>query len=221
MPGQGLAAHPLVRDSSELAANKQSSLTCVKTSASQVHFDISKRKCEVFRPRFEPRCYLAFGRDGCVDVYTPEAFEQMATETMEKVKQGEISRDEQRALAANAFDVTVDAQGRLNVDRELRDYAGLQLGTKVVLAGSFDHVEIWNAETYERVVARGGASLIGSPPAGGCRRDVSPTSETEAGGVGAVHLAGRKAADERDAAQVLIRRCPRPSFLCVGGFRSP
>ena len=77
-----------------------------------------------FRPRFEPRCYLAFGRDGCVDVYTPEAFEQMATETMEKVKQGEISRDEQRALAAHAFDVTVDAQGRLNVDRELRDYAG-------------------------------------------------------------------------------------------------
>ena len=40
-------------------------------------------------------------------------------------------------------------------------------------------------------------SLICSPPAGGCRRDVSPTSETEAGGVGAVHLADRETADER------------------------
>jgi len=115
-----------------------------------------------FRPRFEPRCYLAFGRDGCVDVYTPEAFELMATETMEKVKQGDMSRDEQRALAANTFDAGVDAQGRVNVDRELRDFAGLELGTRVVLAGSFDHVEIWNAERYEQVVARGGAALKGS-----------------------------------------------------------
>ena len=51
-------------------------------------------------------------------------------------------------------------------------------------------------------------SLICSPPAGGCRRDVSPTGETEAGGVGAVHLADRETADERT-------HC-----LCPGSFAS-
>ena len=114
-----------------------------------------------FRPRFEPRCYLAFGRDGCIDVFTPEAFEQMATETMEKVKRGEVSRDEQRALAANAFEVGVDAQGRVSIDRALREFAGLELNTRVAVAGSFDRVEIWNVQKYEDVVARGGAALKG------------------------------------------------------------
>ena len=114
-----------------------------------------------FRPRLEPRCYLAFGRDGCVDVYPPEEFEQMATETMDKVKRGDISRDEQRALAANAFEVAVDAQGRVNIDRALREFAGLELNTRVAVAGSFDRVEIWNVDKYEDVVARGGAALKG------------------------------------------------------------
>ena len=27
-----------------------------------------------FRPRFEPRCYLAYGQDGCIEVMTPEAY---------------------------------------------------------------------------------------------------------------------------------------------------
>ena len=115
-----------------------------------------------FRPRFEPRCYLAFGRDGCIDVFTPEAFEQMAMETMEKVKRGEMGRDEQRALAASTFDTTIDSQGRISIDRALRDFAGLELNTRVVVAGSFDRVEIWNAQAYDAVAARGGAALKGA-----------------------------------------------------------
>ena len=115
-----------------------------------------------FRPRFEPRCYLALGRDGCIDVFTPEAYEQMATETMEKVKRGEMGRDEQRALAASTFDTSVDAQGRISLDRTLREFAGLELSTKVIVAGSFDRVELWNAQTYDSVVARGGAALKGA-----------------------------------------------------------
>ena len=114
-----------------------------------------------FRPRFEPRCYLALGRDGCIDVFTPEAYEQMATETMEKVKRGEMGRDEQRALAASTFDTSVDAQGRISIDRALREFAGLELNTRVVVSGSFDRVEIWNAQAYDDVVARGGAALKG------------------------------------------------------------
>jgi MraZ protein len=115
-----------------------------------------------FRPRFEPRCYLAMGRDGCIDVFTPEAFELMAAETMERVKQDQTTRAEQRALAATTFETPVDAQGRVSIDRTLRDYAGLELNTKAVVAGSFDRVEIWNPQTYEDVVARGGAALKGA-----------------------------------------------------------
>ena len=94
-----------------------------------------------FRPRFEPRCYLAMGRDGCIDVFTPEAFEQMATETMEKVKRGEI-RHEQRALAAGTF-VARGRPGRISIDRSLRISPGWS--SRGIVSGSFDRVEIWNA----------------------------------------------------------------------------
>lgn len=114
-----------------------------------------------FRPRLEPRCYLAFGQDKCVDVLTAEAFEQVAQEMLDKVRSGEIDRNQQRALAANTIEVTVDAQGRVNLDEKLRAYAGLELNTKVVVAGSFDRVEIWDPSRHERVTAAGTQQIAG------------------------------------------------------------
>jgi MraZ protein len=117
-----------------------------------------------YRPRLEPSCFLAFGSDGCVEIWTREVFEETAKEATEKMKRGEISRDAWRATAHNALEVSVDGQGRINVDRAFRDYAGLDLGHKVVVAGSIDRVEIWNAERYESMNARGTAELKGVTP---------------------------------------------------------
>jgi MraZ protein len=115
-----------------------------------------------YRPRFEPRCYLTFGLDGCIDVLTAEGFEEVASDMIEKVKRGEISRAQQRAMAAAATEASVDAQGRINIERELRDFAGLETGTTVVVAGSFDRVEIWNAAAYSQQTEIGGAAIRGA-----------------------------------------------------------
>ena len=74
-----------------------------------------------FRPRLEPRCYLSIGRDKCIDILTAEAFEEVARDTVNKVRSGELDRNQQRALASNTFEVTVDAQGRINIDEKLRE----------------------------------------------------------------------------------------------------
>ncbi len=115
-----------------------------------------------YRPRFEPRCYLAFGQDGCIDVLTAEGFEEVANEMLAKVRRGEMTRAEQRALAGNTVEVPVDAQGRITVDRELRVFAGLELGSKVIVAGSFDRVEIWEPTRYEEQTDQGGALIKGA-----------------------------------------------------------
>jgi MraZ protein len=115
-----------------------------------------------YRPRFEPHCYLTLGETGCVDVMTPEAFETMASELMDKVNRGAADRDVLRTLAANTFDVPVDGQGRINIEPTLRDYAGLALGTRVVVSGAIDRVEIWNADAFAAVEQRGGAGLKGA-----------------------------------------------------------
>jgi MraZ protein len=115
-----------------------------------------------FRPRFEPSCFLAFGKDGCIDVFTREDFETQAKEATDKMNAGVISRDELRAIAHSAFEVTVDAQGRITLDRDLREYAGLNPDAKVVVAGSYDRVELWNATSYAPIRARGAAAVKGA-----------------------------------------------------------
>lgn len=115
-----------------------------------------------FRPRFEPNCYLTFGEAGCIDVLTPEKFEEIANDWTAKVGRGEASRDVLRALAANTFEVAVDGQGRINLDPKLRTFAGLELNSKVLVSGAFDRVEIWNTERFAVVEERGGEVLRGS-----------------------------------------------------------
>ena len=51
-----------------------------------------------FRPRLEPRCYLSIGRDKCVDILTAEAFEAVAKDAVEKVRSGEMDRNQQLSL---------------------------------------------------------------------------------------------------------------------------
>ncbi len=112
-----------------------------------------------FRQKFESQAYLSFGANGCVDAFTPEEYEQMAQETLEQVKRKEISRDRLRALSANTYQVPIDAQGRVVIDQKLRDFAELELSTRVVVIGAVDRVEIWNADKFDAVEARGGEGL--------------------------------------------------------------
>ena len=115
-----------------------------------------------FRSRFEPRCYLAFGQDGCIDVMTEEGFEEVATELMDKVKRGEMSKAQQRALAGATLEVPLDGQGRLLLSLELREFAGIDVRGSVIVAGSFDRVEIWNPAAYRRQTEQGGALIKGA-----------------------------------------------------------
>ena len=46
------------------------------------------------------------------------------------------------------YEHSIDAKGRLFIPAKLREYAGLQ--KEVVVIGSFDRAEIWNAERWAR-----------------------------------------------------------------------
>lgn len=114
-----------------------------------------------FRPRLEPRCYLAFGQNKCIDVLTTDEFEQVAADIIDKVRRGELDKNAQRALAHNTFEVTIDAQGRVNLEEKLREYAELTPGSRVIVAGSFDRVEIWEPSRHERNISAGTERIAG------------------------------------------------------------
>jgi len=108
-----------------------------------------------FRARFAEGAYLTYGKDGCIEVWTPEAFERRGEELTAQAERNELDRAELRAFFHNAFHVTPDGQGRILVGQDLRDFAGLRQG--VAVAGTGDHVELWDPDLYEGEQARGAA----------------------------------------------------------------
>jgi MraZ protein len=108
-----------------------------------------------YRKELGDRCYLVIGDSRCVSVYSAEAFEQKARETIEAVKRGDAPLSIQRALAHSATEVTVDKQGRVTVDERLREYARIDLASKVIVAGNMDYVEIWSEGVYRQIADLG------------------------------------------------------------------
>ena len=114
-----------------------------------------------FRNRLEPRCYLVLGQDKCISVVTVAESLAWADEMTQAVKRGEKTRAELRAMAANMIEVQVDGQGRITLDENLRQFAGLSAGSKVVVSGAFDSVEIWEPTRFARMLAAGEGVIAG------------------------------------------------------------
>lgn len=114
-----------------------------------------------FRDRLRDHCYLAKGRDKCVTVVPAAVFEAEAAAMAARVESGDVPRNQLRALAASAKLVQLDKQGRVTLEEHLREYADVSLGTPVIVAGSFDRLEIWSPDRYAQVDDAGTGGLAG------------------------------------------------------------
>jgi MraZ protein len=115
-----------------------------------------------FRSQLGETCYLSFGTDQCIDVVPADQFEQMAAQLMARVERGEISLAQQRVVSGSASMVSVDKQGRVNLDENLRNYAGLRTTQGVIVTGNFTRVEIWAPEVHARIQSEGRSELAGA-----------------------------------------------------------
>lgn len=90
--------------------------------------------------------HVTVGQDHCLSVFSDESWAAF----MDKLK--ELSYNEVkklRALFAYAADCEPDPQGRILLPAKLREYAGLT--KEVVVVGSFDRVEVWNAQRWAEI----------------------------------------------------------------------
>ncbi len=101
-----------------------------------------------FRDAFASGVFLARGMDGCVSVYTPDAWDQFTS-----VRLGDLhplteeGRQMSRFIYAGASDAELDKQGRVVLPQALLDRAGL--GREVIVAGLRDHLEIWDRTAWQ------------------------------------------------------------------------
>jgi MraZ protein len=84
--------------------------------------------------------------DGCIAMFSKEGFERFEQQLMGLERSKEGVRDLIRNVASGTHDDEVDKQGRITVPVKLRQYAEIE--RDVVIAGAFDHAEIWNPQRY-------------------------------------------------------------------------
>ena len=89
--------------------------------------------------------HVTIGPDHCLTIYANDTWDDF----MAKFHDMPYSKGKSlRALSANAVDCEPDGQGRILIPAKLRKYADLE--KEVVVIGSFDRAEIWNAERWAR-----------------------------------------------------------------------
>ncbi|MGQ0824059.1 MAG: division/cell wall cluster transcriptional repressor MraZ [Actinomycetota bacterium] len=112
-----------------------------------------------FRDQLEGGAVMAKALDGCLAVYpTAEFVDRVATTLQEARQRGTRERQAARSVFTGAVEVTPDKQGRVAIPPTLRDYAALD--REVIVAGNFDHIEIWDATRFRARDLEGTASIV-------------------------------------------------------------
>ena len=111
-----------------------------------------------FREQLEGGAVMAKALDGCLAVYPVEEFQRVAANLQDARSRGATERQAARSYFSGAVEITPDKQGRVAIPQSLREYAHLE--REVTVVGSFDHIEIWDAQMFAERDAAGIASIV-------------------------------------------------------------
>jgi MraZ protein len=95
---------------------------------------------------------LTRGPDHCLFLYPQKAWERMA-ERLSALPLGQAdTRNFVRFMLSGVSESELDSLGRITVPENLKSYA--TLGTKAVIVGVLDRVEIWALDRWEEIRKR-------------------------------------------------------------------
>lgn len=91
------------------------------------------------------------GLDHCLYLYARKAWEREAQKYASAVSGDAASRGLARLFLAGSFEAAVDGSGRILIPENLKSYASLR--DKVVVAGVFERVELWEEGAWKTYTA--------------------------------------------------------------------
>jgi MraZ protein len=110
-----------------------------------------------FREQLEGGAVMTKALDGCLSVFPTAEFHLRAHHLQEARSRGSRERQAARTFFAGAVEITPDKQGRVAIPQPLREYASLD--RDVIVAGNFDHIELWDAARFRERDRVGTASI--------------------------------------------------------------
>lgn len=101
-----------------------------------------------FRVDLKDGAVVTKGLDNCLVLYTKKKWLELAPKLANMPINKANTRAFARFMLAGAMDVDFDSQGRIILPHYLRKFAGLK--KKVIVAGLFDRLEIWDEATWNK-----------------------------------------------------------------------
>jgi MraZ protein len=108
-----------------------------------------KSRCTLpsrFREALGTKVYVSRGYDHCLNLYTEEAFNKKVEKYSSFDELSPQERHNARLFFASSSEYIIDKAGRITLTKDHLNRAGI--AKEVVLVGNFDHIEIWDKDTY-------------------------------------------------------------------------
>ncbi|WP_423364505.1 division/cell wall cluster transcriptional repressor MraZ [Mycoplasma sp. P36-A1] len=108
------------------------------------NMDVKKRLTfpAKLRAQIEGNVVLTRGLDGCLSVYTIDAWEQVANKLAALPTTKVQARAYARMVLSNAAEIEFDKNGRINIPNHLCELA--KLSKSCIIIGAGNHMEIWD-----------------------------------------------------------------------------
>ncbi len=100
------------------------------------------------RQKLEDKVYILKGYDGCISIYSEEAFQKYVDSLATLSFANHLSRDVERIALSSVFELEIDKANRIQLPTALVNK--YSISKDVVVLGLIDHVEIWSKERWER-----------------------------------------------------------------------
>lgn len=101
-----------------------------------------------FRIQLEKGAVVTRGLDDCLFLYSQNEWDALANKLSKLPISKSNTRSFSRFMLAGAMDIELDKQGRVILPDYLRKFAGVK--KKVVIAGLYNRLEIWDEEKWEK-----------------------------------------------------------------------
>jgi MraZ protein len=102
-----------------------------------------------YRPALADGLVITRGFDPCLTLWDLDEWRGFSERVGELSLLQTDGRRLQRHIFAGATDAVPDRLGRILIPAYLREYASLELGAEVFVAGARNRVEVWSRENWE------------------------------------------------------------------------
>ena len=100
-----------------------------------------------FRDLLGGQCMLTKGFDRCLYIYAMDDYEVLVNKIRKLPQSDRDVRKFIREFFSNSEKCNLDAQGRILIPQNLRDYAGIT--KNLIIKGAMDKIEVWSAEVLK------------------------------------------------------------------------